>query len=97
MARCQDCGQEMNAASGCTIDMIMIADQPFARYRMGGSRGARRCHDCGARPRNYHHLGCDMERCPCCSGQLISCGCWDDEWGDEPLLLPLLSHRVVVE
>jgi hypothetical protein len=33
------------------------------------------CHDCNAARGQYHHLGCDMERCPACKGQIISCGC----------------------
>lgn len=32
------------------------------------------CHDCGAGPGQFHHFGCDVERCPICKGQLISCG-----------------------
>jgi len=33
------------------------------------------CHDCGAKEGEYHKLGCDMERCPFCGHQLISCEC----------------------
>ena len=34
------------------------------------------CHDCGAKEGEYHLPGCDMERCPFCGGQLISCDCY---------------------
>lgn len=33
------------------------------------------CHDCEVRTGQYHVDGCDMEKCPCCGGQLISCDC----------------------
>jgi hypothetical protein len=33
------------------------------------------CHDCGAKEGELHQTGCDMERCPFCGGQLISCDC----------------------
>lgn len=31
------------------------------------------CHDCGAKAGELHQLGCDMERCPICGKQLITC------------------------
>lgn len=34
-----------------------------------------KCHDCGITEGQYHLPGCDMERCPFCGGQLISCDC----------------------
>ena len=33
------------------------------------------CHDCGISEGEIHGYGCDMERCPFCGGQLISCNC----------------------
>ncbi len=33
------------------------------------------CHDCGAMPGEMHTYGCDVERCPDCGHQLISCSC----------------------
>lgn len=35
----------------------------------------RKCHDCGCREGELHAPGCDMECCPFCGGQLISCNC----------------------
>ena len=34
-----------------------------------------KCHACGVEEGQLHQLGCDMERCPFCGGQLISCNC----------------------
>jgi hypothetical protein len=36
-----------------------------------------RCPDCNVAPGGHHHSNCDYENCPKCSGQLISCNCFD--------------------
>jgi hypothetical protein len=33
------------------------------------------CHDCGAKEGELHQGGCDMEICPFCGNQLITCNC----------------------
>jgi hypothetical protein len=33
------------------------------------------CHDCGARKGQLHVPNCDMEQCPRCKGQMLSCPC----------------------
>jgi hypothetical protein len=46
------------------------------------------CGDCDAKPGDLHAEGCDIERCPACGGQRISCDCvtkrkrlpWTGEW-----------------
>jgi len=35
----------------------------------------RTCGDCGVAAGQYHHSGCDLEICPRCRGQAISCDC----------------------
>lgn len=80
MARCDWCNKEMTSddIKSCDgnkkvefPDGVSVAPIPYAPDEN------RRCHDCNVAPGGNHHPGCDMERCPRCSGQLISCGCLD--------------------
>lgn len=83
MAVCKDCKQEMldPKTESCTHNALMVGDKEefYERDTTYYDYNAR-CHDCGIlnKPGNYHHYGCDMERCPKCGGQLIfACGCFD--------------------
>jgi hypothetical protein len=78
MAICRDCDQEMKDHVGCTLKTIHMHDGKTL-YRIKYENMSNNCHDCGCPPNSYHHLGCDMEICPECEGQLISCGCWQED------------------
>ncbi len=69
-AKCKICGQRMLKAEGCDCAMIEYGGQKYLRLEAEDD-----CHDCGAKAGHYHHFGCDMETCPVCGGQLISCDC----------------------
>jgi hypothetical protein len=79
-AICQDCGQDMQKVKTCTKKTVTIKGEEYPRdtkyYDVNKT-----CHDCGITNGhgNIHHLGCDIERCPVCRGQLISCGHLEEE------------------
>jgi len=79
---CQDCRQEMSPGYGCSILTIRIGNKYYERIKAGDSldllpdmKPYDICYDCNVRKGQYHHFGCEMERCPSCLGQLFCCDC----------------------
>ena len=64
------------------IRSVEIGGVEFARIRYGDEdedwgAGRQPCGDCRVVEGEYHVPGCDVERCPACQGQAISCDCND--------------------
>ena len=76
--KCRDCKQVMAPGVACTVKTVKINGKKFDRTTTHFDEPSGHCHDCNAPHGGLHHLGCDVERCPACGGQLISCGCWSD-------------------
>jgi hypothetical protein len=85
MAICLDCDREMLTAPSCVVSTLHLAGAPFPLTPYGrdgtSAPGGGRCGDCGVEPGGFHHLGCDLQRCPRCQRQLLTCGCPFDELG----------------
>jgi hypothetical protein len=96
MATCDDCKQEMRFARSCSLPAINIQGISHLRVRFGSERPkfrSQRCGDCNVARGGLHHLGCDIERCPLCGGQLISCACLDGEELEEETVTPAANLR----
>jgi hypothetical protein len=85
VAICQRCGSDMSTADNCVATPIKYPDgttreripfgSPQGRAGLDGEEIPEKCGDCGVSLTGFHHLYCDMEICPRCGGQLISCDC----------------------
>ena len=73
---CEDCKKDMMLPNPCNFLWIKIGDIWYDRDTKYYDDNEK-CHDCGIENKegNIHHFGCDIERCPKCSEQLISCRC----------------------
>jgi hypothetical protein len=78
MATCDICNKDMLEVDGCKCNLILIGGVLYHPTPFISDDGSR-CGDCNCKSESYHHPGCDMERCPGCGHQLISCGCVIDE------------------
>ena len=77
-ATCSYCGKEMSPGTSCTLTHYDDFSDKTERARVPWG-GQITCGDCNTPPQGLHHPGCDMERCPECRGQAISCSCTDDD------------------
>jgi hypothetical protein len=72
---CNFCHREMTDHSKGCYRSAFIYENPKEKLPAILANKEPICHDCGAPFGSYHHPGCDMERCPRCGGQVISCEC----------------------
>ncbi len=93
MAKCKYCNREMLTADGCGCTAYLVHGKKYPRIKVGDwqdyadrwywstdddFKSKYRCGDCGAKWGFQHHPGCDLEVCPVCGGQALSCECLDE-------------------
>ena len=61
---------------------FVINGEEYARVAYGygpDDHDSPKCDDCGVARSKFHKLGCDLEPCPRCDGQAITCECFYED------------------
>ena len=71
-------------AAAQLVSSYTLDGQPVPRIRYGNEKddwGSDKtaCHDCRVIKGEFHVPTCDVEECPVCAGQWLSCDCAFDE------------------
>ena len=77
-AVCEFCEGDMREVASCIEVPIQLVDGIYSPIPWGSESddwGNGTCGDCGVQPGGFHHHGCDIEECPRCHGQVLSCDC----------------------
>lgn len=84
--RCAVCKLTMNKGVACLLKAVEIDGRAYLRvpYLAGKDVWPSHrhplpefCHDCCVALGQLHHLGCDMEACPCWGEQFMMSGCFE--------------------
>ena|ERR1019366_3431720 len=79
----------MRCRVSCNSDPFLIAGEAYEPLPCGevspfGRPVTFTCPDCGTPPGGIDHHGCEVERCPACRRQAITCRCGErDEWDEQ--------------
>lgn len=79
MGNC-NCGANLAEHESCRYTHVLNRVTPVKRIKAGNEnqmwiKEGEKCPDCQVVFGGYHHIECDLERCPVCRDQLSSCGC----------------------
>ena len=79
MVICEFCGQEERGSDTCVkrFERQLPFGGELDDWTFGDSASG--CGGCGGAVGGFHHPGCEVERCPKCHGQLITCDCETSE------------------
>lgn len=79
------------------VRVVWLNNQSYQRFRYGeepmwrhseyGDHPIRACGDCSCLPGQYHASYCDIEQCPRCEGQFLSCDCEPNVDTDDGLMV----------
>lgn len=75
------------------VEQYTVDGMAYARIRYGSELGfqsdwTRACGDCAVAVGQFHLDSCDIEQCPRCGQQALSCPCAYAEWDEARLALP---------